>query len=381
MTIWYIIILTLFIFASLEVAGMNRISVFGNHHELSNEVFTFNKLVFIYVACVLAFLSAFRFETGRDWENYIRMFNEAEERLKTGTIEKGYIALNWAFKNAGLSYWCMQACILLFCSWCLFRSFYRKSTYPLYTLAIYFCLYFFSNDLAQTRQYIAMSVLILGLVFIEKKKFVFWFLTVILAMQFHVTAITAFPLYFTSRIKISPWQTFVILLACLFLNLFGLELIWKVMEFTVNIKLLPDRINSILWNYMQNSEYNKQVEYSTGLGLLLQYGFYFIVLLLYYARYQDKRISESFVLNFLIGILFSALGRNFSQFSRIGNYYVLCGGGVLAYNIIPESFIFFKKADVFRMLVSLLWLLFLVYDFLSAWIDEIEYSYRTFLLI
>ena len=69
--------MTLFIFASLEVAGMNRISVFGNHHELSNEVFTFNKLVFIYVACVLAFLSAFRFETGRDWENYIRMFNEA----------------------------------------------------------------------------------------------------------------------------------------------------------------------------------------------------------------------------------------------------------------------------------------------------------------
>lgn len=380
MLIWYIIILTLFILASLEVAGMNRISVFGNNCELSNEIFTFNKLVFIYVACILAFLSAFRYETGRDWENYIRVFNEAEEMLKTGSIETGYIALNWAFKDAGLSYWCMQACILLFCSWCLFRSLYRKSSYPLYTLAIYFCLYFFSNDLAQTRQYIAMSVLILGLGFIEKKKFMFWLLIVILAMQFHITAITAFPLYFTNRIKIKPWQTFVILLGCLFLNLFGLELIWKVMEFTVNIKLLPDRIDSILWNYMHSSEYNKQAEYSTGLGLLLQYGFYCVVLFLYYVKYQNKRVNESFILNFLIGVLFSALGRNFSQFSRIGNYYILCGGGIFAYNIIPESFIFFKKVDVFRGLISLLWLLFLMYNFLSAWINEIEYSYRIFLL-
>lgn len=380
MTIWYIIILTLFILASLEVAGMNRISVFGNNCELSNEIFTFNKLVFIYVACILAFLSAFRYETGRDWENYIRMFNEAEEMLKTGSIETGYIALNWAFKNAGLSYWCMQACILLFCSWCLFRSLYRKSSYPLYTLAIYFCLYFFANDLAQTRQYIAMSVLILGLGFIENKKIVFWFLTVILAMQFHVTAITAFPLYFTNRIKIRPWQTFVILLGCLFLNLFGLELIWKVMEFTVSVKLLPDRINSILWDYMQSSVYNKQTEYSTGLGLLVRYSCYFFVLFLYQIRCKNKTIKETIVLNFLIGILFSALGRNFSQFSRIGNYYILCGGGIFAYNLIPESFVFFKKADVFRMLVSLLWLLFLIYNFLSAWIGTTEYSYRTFLL-
>lgn len=380
MTIWYIIILTLFIFASLEVAGMNRISVFGNNCELSNEIFTFNKLVFIYVACILAFLSAFRYETGRDWENYIRMFNEAEEMLKTGSIETGYIALNWAFKNAGLSYWCMQACVLLFCSWCLFRSLYRKSSYPLYTLAIYFCLFFFSNDLAQTRQYIAMSVLILGLGFIEKKKFMFWLLIVILAMQFHITAITAFPLYFTNRIKIRPWQTFVILLGCLFLNLFGLELIWKVMEFTVSVKLLPDRINSILWGYMQSSVYNKQAEYSTGLGLLVRYSCYFFVLFLYQIRCKNKTIKETIVLNFLIGILFSALGRNFSQFSRIGNYYILCGGGIFAYNLIPESFVFFKKADVFRMLVSLLWLLFLIYNFLSAWIGATEYSYRTFLL-
>ena len=334
MTIWYIIILTLFIFASLEVAGMNRISVFGNNCELSNEIFTFNKLVFIYVACILAFLSAFRYETGRDWENYIRMFNEAEEMLKTGSIETGYIALNWAFKNAGLSYWCMQACVLLFCSWCLFRSLYRKSSYPLYTLAIYFCLFFFSNDLAQTRQYIAMSVLILGLGFIEKKKFMFWLLIVILAMQFHITAITAFPLYFTNRIKIRPWQTFVILLGCLFLNLFGLELIWKVMEFTVSVKLLPDRINSILWGYMQSSVYNKQAEYSTGLGLLVRYSCYFFVLFLYQIRCKNKTIKETIVLNFLIGILFSALGRNFSQFSRIGNYYILCGGGIFAYNLI-----------------------------------------------
>ena len=380
MTIWYILILVLFILVALEVAGLNQYSALGEYRYLSKGNLTLNKLIFIFIACVLTFLSAFRFETGRDWSAYIRMFNNAEQLFETGSVERGYIAINLFFRKIGLSYWTMQACILLFCSYCLYGEFYKKSSYPLYTLAIYFCLYFFSNDLAQTRQYLAMSVLILCWRFVEKKKFVFWVIAIIFAMQFHITAITAFPLYFTNRIKIKPWFSIFMLLGCFFINVFALDLIWKIIEFTVTIKILPDRVASILQYYINSDIYNKQAEYSSGLGLLVNYVFYFIVLFLYYVKYKNKKIDESCVFNFLIGILFSSMGRNFSQFSRIGNYYMLCGGGILTYNIIPESFVFFKKIDVARFGISLLWILFLLYNFYVVWLDEIEYIYRTFLL-
>lgn len=381
MTIWYILILVLFVLAVLEVAGLKQFSVFGRYLLPSENTYTFNKLVFVFISGILIFISAFRFETGRDWENYISMFNNAKNILKNGSVERGYIAINLLFNNAGLSYWIMQACLLLFCGCCLYRNFYKRSSYPLYTLIIYFCLYFFSNDLAQTRQYIAMAVLILGLQFVEKRKLFFWIFAIILAMQFHITAITAFPLYFTNRIKIKPWFSFIILLGCFFINVFALDLIWKILEFTVSIKILPERISSILQFYISSDEYNKQAEYSSGLGLLVNYTFYFIVLFLYYVKYKNKKINEAFLLNFLIGILFSSLGRNFSQFTRIGNYYVLCGGGIFCYNILPESIHFFKKLNVFRLFFSLTWVLFLIYNFCLRWMNEFEYSYKTFLLL
>lgn len=380
MEIWYVLIIILFILASLEISGMNRISIVGCSSCLYDNKNTFNKLVFIFITCVLGFLSAFRFETGRDWGAYIRMFNNAEELFETSSVERGYIAINLFFRKMGLSYWIMQACILLFCSYSLYRNFYKKSSYPLYTLVIYFCLYFFSNDLAQTRQYFAMSVLILGLEFVEKKKLVFWILIIVLAMQFHVTAVTAFPLYFTNRIKIKPYLAFLILFVCFIVNIFALNLIWKIIEFTVEIKMLPERITSILKYYINSDTYNKQAEYSSGLGLIANYFFYFVVLLLFYVKYRNNTIKDFFVLNFLIGILFSALGRNFSQFSRLGNYYMLCGGGIFAYNIIPESMNFFKKVDVLRLFFSLILILYFIYNFYLLWMHEFEYSYKIFLI-
>ena len=109
MTIWYILILVLFILVALEVAGLNQYSALGEYRYLSKGNLTLNKLIFIFIACVLTFLSAFRFETGRDWSAYIRMFNNAEQLFETGSVERGYISINLFFRKIALSYCTMQA--------------------------------------------------------------------------------------------------------------------------------------------------------------------------------------------------------------------------------------------------------------------------------
>ena len=46
-----------------------------------------------------------------------------------------------------------------------------------------------------------MEILICGQVFIKNEKLFLWIAVIALAVQFHVTAVCAFPLYFTNRIE------------------------------------------------------------------------------------------------------------------------------------------------------------------------------------
>lgn len=377
MTVWYIVILVLFIASLLEISEFTESSVMTNKDKIFGRVITYDEVLFVYIATVLTLLSAFRFETGRDWINYIEMFQNAKSFYNDSDIEKGYIGINILFKYFRLTYWQMQACILIFCSYVLFTSFHKRSSYPLYTLIIYFCLYYFSNDLAQTRQYIAMSILILGLKFIRERKILIWCLFVLLAMQFHVTAIVAFPLYFTCRINIKPIYAYILLGVCLCISLFGLDLVWWILRIVKKITFLPERVSALLEVYMFTDAYNKPS--AIGLGLV-KYIFYFIIVYLYSHRKTENNYPDLFLLNFLIGVLFVAMGYNFSEFSRIGNYYMLCGGGIFAYNILPSSRTFFKNFEYIRVVISILWILLLITSFIINSINLPEYTYKSIFL-
>lgn len=379
MLIWYVVVFALFVFSVLEVLQLYKIKIVEEKFNLVKYDLKLHGMVYIFIAMVLGFLSAFRFETGRDWNSYLDFFSNPEFYLEEQIIERGYLWFNILFNSFGVSYWVMQAFFLVFCSYVLFGFFYKQSSYPLYTLTIYYCLYYFSNDLAQTRQYLAMSILILGLRFIEKKKLLYWVLTVIIAMQFHVTALVAFPIYFILRIKIKPWFAFVMLVITLLLNLFGLKLIWALVELILKMQFLPERIHTILQFYIDIGIYSRQTQFSTGLGFFVWYSFYFYVIFLYYLKYRNSYIQESYVLCFLIYVLFLALGRNFSAFGRIGIYYCLCGGGIFVYNIMIDSKLFSDKLNLLKLVPSIGWLMFLMYDFFKQWSDAYEYTYRCFL--
>lgn len=66
MTVWYVVILILFIASLLEISGFTQISVMENNNRLLGRVITYDEIIFVYITIFLALLSAFRFETGRD---------------------------------------------------------------------------------------------------------------------------------------------------------------------------------------------------------------------------------------------------------------------------------------------------------------------------
>lgn len=312
---------------------------------------------FAYTALSLWFIAAFRYKTGADWENYINMYNRSINYNRWYGIEPGFMILNALFKSHDCSFYFMQVVILSFCEFVIFHYFYRNSEKPFVTLFMYLMLnLFFTTDMAQTRQHIAMAIICCGISFIRKRKLALWIITIIFAMQFHITALLAFPLYFSMKYNVS-WKTaFIILGITVFISLFGARIVLTIINFTAYLPFIPKRVASILQRYLTSKTEGQSIELASGLGYWGKYIFYIAILLLY-AMKNDK-CKSYFILNFLIGILFKALGKNFDAFSRIANYYWICGGGLFAYNILFTNNIFFKRTKELQVILCLIFILF-----------------------
>lgn len=256
--------------------------------------FGVDRIAFIYIAFLLFIIAAFRYETGRDWEEYTYFFNKCLSNPHSFNFEFGFSLINRFFKTFVDNFYFMQFFIMLFCCICTYRSLYQRSEYPVFSLFLYFVMFFLQTDMAQTRQHIAMAVLLCGCHFIQERKFVLWVVTVLLAMQFHVSALMAFPLYFTTRKEISVCVAVFFYVLCLFTVFFGLSIIRGMLSLTVSLGFVPERIRTIGNAYLNSKIYGQQAEFGTGLGFLVRYGFiFFDAVFLFHSERKKKFIFSS----------------------------------------------------------------------------------------
>lgn len=83
------------------------------------------------------------------------------------------------------------------------RYIYIYSTSPMTSMILYITLGSFTFSLMGLRQTIAMSICLLSIEYIKKKKLIIFVSLIIIAMQFHVTAIIFLPMYILSKISVS----------------------------------------------------------------------------------------------------------------------------------------------------------------------------------
>ncbi len=162
----------------------------------------------IYVAIVFAclfFLSAFRYATGSDYFNYLRIFNEIKEQSLSGvfslSFEIGFALLtkitskisdDFTFTNAVYSF------IILMPVAYVIR---RHSKNIWLSCYIYICLTFFYTSMNFTRQSIAASIVLLSYGFIKNKKHLFVIILALIASTFHASALLFIPFYLFTLIK------------------------------------------------------------------------------------------------------------------------------------------------------------------------------------
>lgn len=353
--IYWAVLIILAVLALAEVLVIKK----GNKTPLRD------RYLFFIVAVIMTLISALRYETGRDWGNYISYFNTCHGEVNS-VFEPGYLLLNKLFRAITDNYYIMQAVCSIFSCSIIYRSIVKKSLYPLYTLFIYYSMYYLAMEMAVVRQSIAMAIICLGIPFIRKRQLIPWTLIILLAMQFHITSIAAFPLYYTMNKVITRKFALSFVVLALFITIFGKSITDNIIYFIEGLPFVPKRLQAVTDIYLQSVAGNQQ-QFDSGLGYIATQFFNIMIVLAYGARNKNGGYN---MLNFCIALILLAFGRNFDVLGRLANYYLVCGSGICAYNLLIDTKWYLKaNFRVVTAVVCTIFILFRIYTFYSQWIS------------
>lgn len=199
MGLYVVLFLAMLPFVCLELGSVNP-----KHQRLFH--------VFIIVFLFLSFL---RWETGTDWDSYLRIFNNISEPFDTleepeANTEKGYMFLNNLAKFLSSSYTMMLFLEGLIIYIYLYKGIRWLSPYPLFSLFIFFCMNL--GGIFFVRQTIAVVITLFSIKYIIQRRLWMFLLMIILASTFHRTAVIFVFTYFVFYRRYSFLTSFLLLL-------------------------------------------------------------------------------------------------------------------------------------------------------------------------
>lgn len=198
--------------------GFNEMSLKINHRKLLCFVCLFPAF----------FLTAFRdVSVGNDTITYFRAFDYVAhfenvlDAIRFSRMEPGYILLNYVFSHANLSFYCMQFWISLFIYAALFFFLLRYSKNIGLSCFVFLTLRFMLGPMVVVRMWIALSILLFAFFLLEKNKKILFSICVIIASQFHLSALIFLPLLLVLNVKLNKKNIFTLII--LSLIIFGLD--------------------------------------------------------------------------------------------------------------------------------------------------------------
>lgn len=291
------------------------------------------------VACwMLILFFGFRENYGNDvpmYEKTFRMINAEYVQLINehwvGRLEIGWKLLNQFFRPFGFQ------TMLFFLTAVQFLTVYKlihKYVSPRNEWIV-FAFYLFSSSmmlvqLSMLRQGLSMNVVALGLPYLFDKKYVKFFLAVLLATSFHTSAWVALGLIFIPWLTKLPWKVVALTAIGMFVALFFLRL---ALQSVMSSMLETDEFSRYQW--YASKKYGTTAEIGTGIGFMANMVvFAFVLYINKYIKPQRRFFNYSYVANYLC-IPLSFLVQTIS---RLGMYYSFVGLPVIA-----------DMADVCRM--------------------------------
>lgn len=161
----------------------------------------------------------------------------------------------------------------------IYLSLEKYGLYPLIGLAVYMGRFLVGRNYCQIRAALAIAIIIYGTQYVTKQKLWKFLLIVLIAYQFHHSAILALPLYFMNKVDIKKWHIYVgIGVAFIVASFFGGAI--------KNFVQGSDYINDMASSYVQEGS---EKAFSQTLANPM---IYYQVLILFVFTYLEDRLKR-----------------------------------------------------------------------------------------
>jgi len=207
-----------------------------------------NTLFLIIAFIIFAILMASRdFNTGSDTKMYIRTFLTFSQNKWNSTIWGGYFEPLYAILNILLSYVSQNPRIIIVAtSFVISYSFYKfikdNSENYLLSVLIFIGLLFFYTSMNTIRQFMALSVILLGFKFVKNKKIIPFLITILIAYLFHSSALVGLLLYPMYNMKYTHTRVLIIFAIAIVANVFVSDLINYIYQMIGRINYYDSRV-------------------------------------------------------------------------------------------------------------------------------------------
>lgn len=175
-----------------------------------------DKQMLLMLTCVvMALMAGFRdpslwADTGvyvmsfEDYTNPLYEWSQIDEPF--GYSEYGFYFLGVIFKtfstNTTLYLIFIAALTFIF----MYKDFKRYCYYPLFGVAAYISRFYFTRNYMQIRAGLSYAIILWAVQYISTRDWKRYFFCILIALQFHKSAVLAVPLYFLCMIKIKKWH-------------------------------------------------------------------------------------------------------------------------------------------------------------------------------
>ena len=175
-----------------------------------------DKQMLLMLTCVvMALMAGFRdpslwADTGvyvmsfEDYTNPLYEWSQLDEPF--GYSEYGFYFLGVIFKtfssNATFYLTFIAALTFIF----MYKDFKRYCYYPLFGVAAYISRFYLARNFIQIRAGLSYAIILWAVQYISKRGWKRYFFWIIIAYQFHASAVLAVPLYFLCMINIKKWH-------------------------------------------------------------------------------------------------------------------------------------------------------------------------------
>mgnify|MGYP005887058437 CR=1 FL=1 len=294
----------------------------------------------VLIVSILIFILAFSYQMGIDWTNYQRIYDiriisyDFKDIIFNNPFreERGYILLNLIGKKIGLNYEIFMGILLSFCIIFISKVGEKKARNIYIFIFLIVFKYLLVASLEPTiRQLLAVSIIALGYKYIEKKNLLKYLLCVILAMQFHSSAILGIGIYFLDKI-----------------NLALKKVVFLIILFPIFLKILPislEMISNFIPSIGRFSRYFTSLRYGMSISRSLLGNIYnlgIMILYLYFIFFSDAKKQKNYIKNMaIIYILISYFQNQLPILYRVKEYFVL--GFSISMSYIGSTTIFNRK--------------------------------------